>query len=252
MIFYFSSTGNSAYVARIIKKRLDDRCIDMAKALKEGAFDYTLSDNERLGFVFPVYFGGLPTIVERFIKSLRVQTANTYYAYTVLTCGIMTGNAGRLLARALLRQGLTLSAEFAVQCINNDAILVNIPEGEARDDIEYKMQLMTEQAAEAIAERQTGLRHRLKGVFASANSFFMQPVYKIMRQTRHFRLSDTCSGCGLCAQLCPDSAITMDGNKPHWTAKECALCLGCLHRCPQKAINYGKLTQHRTRYKCRL
>ena len=252
MIFYFSSTGNSVYVARTIAKRLDDRSIDMGEALKEGAFDYSLSDNERLGFVFPVYFGGLPTIVERFVKALHVQTANTYYAYVVLTCGIMTGNAGRILARTLLRQGLTLNAEFAVQAIDNNTILMDIPMGQKRDDIEYKMQLMTEQAAESIAERQTGLRHRLKGVFASANSFFMQPVYKVMRQTRHFRLSDACCGCGLCAQLCPDHALAMDGDKPHWTSKECALCLGCLHRCPQKAINYGKLTQHRARYKCRL
>lgn len=54
MIFYFSGTGNSRWVAESLGKRLGDAVEDIADVKIEKE-EYTLPEGEILGFVFPVY-----------------------------------------------------------------------------------------------------------------------------------------------------------------------------------------------------
>lgn len=68
------------------------------------------------------------------------------------------------------------------------------------------------------------------------------------RRTAHFRVEDSCIGCGLCARKCPVQAIRMENGRPVWVQDRCALCLGCLHRCPRFAIQYGKHTKQHGQY----
>ena len=58
MIFYFSGTGNSEYVAKQLAARLGDRLVKMGDAVAHADYDYTLSEGERVGWVFPVYSWG--------------------------------------------------------------------------------------------------------------------------------------------------------------------------------------------------
>ena len=69
MIFYFSGTGNSLYAAQKLHEAEKGELIDMAGALNEKRFEYELSEGEKVGIVFPVYFYGLPTIVAEFMDN---------------------------------------------------------------------------------------------------------------------------------------------------------------------------------------
>ena len=53
MIYYFSGTGNSHYVAEVLSKSLQDtmQSIESAQGIKK---------DEMIGIVTPVYFFGLP------------------------------------------------------------------------------------------------------------------------------------------------------------------------------------------------
>ncbi len=73
MIFYFTGTGNSLYVAKTIGDKLGEQSIDITKAMKEKSFVYRLSSDEKIGFVFPVYFYGVPSIVADFIAELKLN-----------------------------------------------------------------------------------------------------------------------------------------------------------------------------------
>ena len=57
MIFYFSGTGNSKWIAREISAVQHERLISIADEMTnpDAAFQYRLTDNEMIGFVFPVY-----------------------------------------------------------------------------------------------------------------------------------------------------------------------------------------------------
>lgn len=54
MIFYFSGTGNSAWVARQIAKAQQEELLAIAEEINKNK-EYALKDGEKVGFVFPVY-----------------------------------------------------------------------------------------------------------------------------------------------------------------------------------------------------
>ena len=68
MIFYFTGTGNSGFIAEELSKILKDEIISIADLMKKSEnLSFTLKDKESIGFVFPVYAWGPPRMVEDFI-----------------------------------------------------------------------------------------------------------------------------------------------------------------------------------------
>ncbi len=121
MIFYFSGTGNSEYAARKIAGILEDEAVSIAECTRSGRFAFTLADGERLGFVFPVYFYGVPTIVLEFIGRLGLQGHANHYTFAVCTSGGDPAGALPMLRRALARKGtgLGLDAVFELTMPDN-------------------------------------------------------------------------------------------------------------------------------------
>ena len=76
MIFYFTGTGNSGYVAQEIAKATDDKVISISKLMREKAgksraLEYSLADHEPVGIIFPVYAYSAPKMVREFIKNIK-------------------------------------------------------------------------------------------------------------------------------------------------------------------------------------
>ena len=67
------------------------------------------------------------------------------------------------------------------------------------------------------------------------------------RAYRNFAVEEGCTGCGLCAKVCPQKNIRLEGGRPVW-GKTCASCMACIHWCPVQAIQYGKKTKSFGRY----
>ena len=45
-----------------------------------------------------------------------------------------------------------------------------------------------------------------------------------------------CSGCALCAQICPQGAITLIWGNAEIDTRKCNFCYQCVDVCPQRAI----------------
>ena len=71
MIFYFSGTGNSEWAARSLAAMCNDRVFSATEALGRSKV-FCLSEDEALGFVFPVYGWAPPAIIVRLIEKLRL------------------------------------------------------------------------------------------------------------------------------------------------------------------------------------
>ena len=70
-IYYFTSTGNSLYAAKLLAEQLkDSKVVSMVKALASDKF----TDAKRIILVFPVYMYRAPHIVCRFIKKLKTES----------------------------------------------------------------------------------------------------------------------------------------------------------------------------------
>jgi len=59
-----------------------------------------------------------------------------------------------------------------------------------------------------------------------------------------FFASDRCTGCGLCAEHCPNHAIEMRDHgghrRPYWTFR-CESCMRCMGYCPTRAVEANYL-----------
>lgn len=81
MIFYFSATGNSRWIAETIASAVGDIAVDL---LKVDPASYTFTSQDSLGLVFPVYFCAAPDIVSRGLGRLLRSAAACPYTLSGL------------------------------------------------------------------------------------------------------------------------------------------------------------------------
>lgn len=80
-IFYFSGTGGCFATAKRISDELPESSLVPIAAIK----DSYIVDSDAVGFVFPLYYAGLPRIVARFVSNMRF--IKPCYIFAVVGCG---------------------------------------------------------------------------------------------------------------------------------------------------------------------
>jgi uncharacterized Fe-S center protein len=60
---------------------------------------------------------------------------------------------------------------------------------------------------------------------------------RAQHNARPFTVTDRCSGCGTCAEVCPKAAITIEKKKSVIDREVCIGCFECMHVCPDQAID---------------
>jgi hypothetical protein len=77
-------------------------------------------------FIFPVYYFGIPSIVEEFIRRIKFEGTLSKGSYLVLTCGGTTGNALGIFKNLLEERELKLDYIFAVDMPDNYILIYDI------------------------------------------------------------------------------------------------------------------------------
>lgn len=250
MIFYFSGTGNSQYTAKRIAEESEEKLISIAECLNRGQFEFEIQNNERLGFVFPVYFYGVPSIVVEFIKSLRIKNYSAQnFSFVLFTLGGSAGNALNQFKKRLKPTGVKLDSGYSVVMPDNYIIMFNLlTPKEKIDGILQNADIQISKISEKIKSCIKGEFQIQKGAFPKIMTFINYPFYKKARTTKPFYSTDNCNGCGLCERICPSKTINLTDKRPVWNEGKCTQCLACIHRCPKVAIQYGRKTLTRGRY----
>jgi len=246
MIFYFTGTGNSLYVAKKIQEVEGGELIDMVKSLNEKNFNYKIENDEKIGFIFPVYFWGLPTIVSEFMNQLNLKTEKNPFIYTAITCGGHIGNADKDLAKILKSKNLKLNSSYSIKMPSNYIMWSDIANKETIKSIF----ITTEKEIEKLIK---GIKQMKEGYFGEHGSLaIISPIpyriYGIYRGTKKFYVTEKCTSCGQCEKICPSKAIQIQKGIPEWIKRKCSHCTACINRCPSKAIEYGNSTKKRERY----
>lgn len=240
MIFYFSATGNSEFAAKKLAERTDDTAVSIPDAIKNGFPDSGRKDVT--GFVFPVYFWGLPEIIKRFCSMPETKAALGNYVFCVITCGANTGSADKMLSKKL---GRAIDYSYSLRMPDNYVILYDpCTKEKARKFLSH-----SDKELDGVCEDISTLAKGRKGsVQGAAKSLVVPLLYNFFRTTGKFHADQNCTSCGLCANVCPDEAIVIKNGKPEWIKNKCQHCTACINRCPAKAIQYGKNTAERNRY----
>ena len=114
MIFYFSGTGNTKWLASRLANATGERLVSISQAIITGEYDYQLVDDERIGICFPVHGWRPPFIVRDFVKRLNLGGYQDQFCYAFATCGDDVGLAFDYLREDLMSIGVTLDSVYSV------------------------------------------------------------------------------------------------------------------------------------------
>ncbi|MDR3091842.1 MAG: EFR1 family ferrodoxin [Clostridiales bacterium] len=239
IIFYFSGTGNSLFAAREIAKVLGDTKI----APVADNFGADLGGFERIGFVYPIYFGGVPLVVKNFVESLDFSKCPNAYLFAIATRGgipqnglnemnaLLSAQSRELDYGTLLIMGanyiLLYGRMFFTNAANRHAAKVLPKIAAAIRDKEKRPRALPKPGSMSMTERARG---------------------KVHEAARDYTVSGGCVSCSLCAKICPVCNIELKDGKPTFGEK-CEQCMACLQFCPRRAINYKGKTEKRKRYR---
>lgn len=242
MIFYFSGTGNSEHAAKKLLQE-GERLISIAEAVQKERFTFWPWEDENVGFVFPVYFYGLPDMVRTFVRKLNLMRKPAY-TYAVITCGGSIGAAGDLLRELLAEKDIPLRAVYKVKMPDNYVLMYDIPSPAQQKQVLAEAEVRLDAVARDISQRRfTGLP---VSAAAKMKTAAVYPFYDKTRKTAKFHVDETCVSCGKCAANCPDQAIELKDGVPTWVKDKCQHCLRCM-TC--NAISFGKRTVGKPRYR---
>ena len=255
MIFYFSGTGNTRWAANKVAAALDDSVVDMAEEMRrvgcgDTAISYSLVDNERIGFFFPVHGWRPPRLVREFVGRLRINGASGHYCYVVCTAGDTVGEAEGIFEKDLLA-ATGISVDSAVSLIMPESY-VGLPFMDV-DCIEKEKRKKELSGFIKDVERcKKGIRDITVGNWPRINSRVIGAVFagKLITDRPFHVDTDKCIGCGKCAVVCPVEDIMFDDSrKPVWRHNgRCLTCFSCYHHCPVKAIQFGRRTKGKGQY----
>ena len=247
-IFWFSATGNSFKAAQQIAEVSGGR-YELVKITDSLIASSPVIEDREIGIVFPVYGWTLPEPVKDFIRNSDFR--NTEYSFGVITMGGSAGKAGLILKNLLKKRGVELSfldtAAMPDNCIYLFDTASSKGEKHVADFLEKSrksLSVTAEKISRKVHELNIGGNFfglLLTGIAGSL--FTMQ--YKGF--DKKFTVSDACTGCGICRDVCSVSNITIENSRPVFHDK-CVICMGCINWCPVKAIDYRGKTAKRSQY----
>ena len=256
MVLYFSTTGNTEYIAKQIAARLNDQTVDLLPLIREHDYSDIHSDAP---FVIcaPVYVCEMPGFVAEYLKNARLTGCRE--VYFVFTSGGYAGISGPLAGGLIRKKGMRYRG-YAEVVMPQNYIATNLYDEPGDSEIE-RMISESSGAADLIAETiRSGddLKVRHKWLLEYAAIIPANPIWqRLMQPVKPFYATDKCTGCGLCADRCPLKKIHMMPQRtsgkvssyPKWTGRSCAHCMSCIQNCPARAIEYGNITPGKKRYR---
>jgi ferredoxin len=243
-IYYFSGTGNTLWLSKVLAAELGNA--DLAPMSGVDPVEHKLDDQaEKVVLAFPVYCGGIPNAVAKFMAALR---DGDHKIYLLGNSGGFDGAAFYIARKILARRGLSVTAWTSVTMPGNYIPFYGAIKVE-------KQKKLFDRAIAEIKNFAGVIRSGKKrgpGFSFPLYNPAMAMLYKYFIKNLHsadkkFHADAKCKSCGLCVKVCPVSNVRLKNGKPEWLSL-CEQCMACLQWCPEQAIQYGSISLNRKRY----
>lgn len=224
MVFYFTATGNSLYIA----KRLDDNPISIPQINKQSNLCFS---DKSIGIVSPVYCGEIPHIVFDFIKKSKF---NTPYLYMILTYGMDESDSPQFTYNQCRNAGVSFDYINCIKMVDNYLPAFDMNEQKAMDkNIDGQLSAIKE---EIRARKKAIPTATADGIRLHKKVALMNKIFPSVNNGKAIKVTDKCTGCKICTQVCPIGNIAVITDYAQRLNKKCEFCLACVHNCPHNAI----------------
>jgi ferredoxin len=221
MVFYFTGTGNSLYIA----KKIAANPISIPQLIHKDNLSF---EDDEIGIVCPVYGHIPPQIVQNFMKKANFK-AN--YLYMIMTYGNRHGGAAELTNEIARNCGLYFNYINTIVMVDNFLPAFDMNEQKSIDKkVDDQIAKILEDINSRKQEIQTATEHDRQ-----VHEAFLERT-KNRSFANLYQITEDCIGCGTCVKVCPDAFIRIENQKPVWNEGRCQVCMACTHNCPRLAI----------------
>ena len=230
-ILYFSSTGNSLYIAQRVKNALGGQIKYIPNYEGDG------SEFERIILITPIYSYGMPTFVYDLIPRLNKTTE----LIIIQNYGGMVSGADYLVYQYAKEYELNIKAIYVLKMPENFTATFTVPKFYIKSTLKS-----ADSRIDKVINSISSGAYRVPKKCKTKIDVYLKNKSNWHLIGEDFSTTDACVKCGKCVSVCPADNISLNDGKIVFSNK-CVACLGCYHRCPQKAIVY-KQKKKKDRY----
>lgn len=241
IVFYFTGSGNSLYVA----KHLSAQPLSIPQVLQGDQLEF---EADEIGLVFPDYQGKAPSIVQEFAQKVKLKAD---YMFSVITYGLDNCLVTELWEEYAKQYGwhfnyinVVLMQDVYLPMFNQDQqrTLYEQKDEEGQiarvvEDINTRREWIYEISPEAHQRGEMIM-----------NMVSRNPIYPATSQASFTIDRDLCVGCGTCVNVCPKKCYNF-GSRGLQNNGDCTYCMACANNCPQKAIKLPREANANARYR---
>ncbi len=246
VIYYFSGTGNTAFVASEFQENynLKKIIVDLFPIEKletitsQGKYDFLM-----IGF--PIHAFYPPQLVIDFVK--RLPDVKDKPVILFATGGESAGASFNVLERILKKKKYFVISNFLYVMPDN----VNFMFGKDRDKEEHINLAITSTKEKVkndfdllVSGKSKFIKSNiLISIMSNTVKFFFDIGQKNTKK-RWFWDKKECTMCGLCQQVCPTKNITIKKEKGKVIfGNNCMFCTRCYNFCPRNAIHFKSINK---------
>lgn len=244
-IVYFSPSGSTRHVARVMEKRFKELGIEpsMFDLAENGELSQVISEQVRgdscLIVGSPVYVSHAAPPVMKFIAELSAVASASAVPF-VTWGGASSGIALFEMARELQKTGFKILGAAKVMAVHCLMWQLENPLGAGRPNSEDDR--IVEELIDEVNRRLQS--HNPKGIDLSDLAYQKQEIHAEMEKMSleiakvHMPVREVdkelCNQCEICSAVCPTAALAL---VPYPAFGEtCIYCFSCMRNCPEGAI----------------
>ena len=237
-IFYFSATGNTAALAKIMKSTLENKShiVELMK-FEEGWFK-NYNDFDFFIFGTPKHYEYIPLFFLNWIKDNLSKCDKTTDAAIFINGAADLNSGFKKMINILKDKNINVKATKTIKMANNYFL-------PPFDKFDKGQSILSCQAGEKVAEQfamdinngEMKLEKAnviLENMCKNVSYIFGKKTNKMLKK---FSTSSKCNKCGICVRKCPENNISIKNGRIVFEDK-CIVCARCMNICPMNAILY--------------
>lgn len=233
VMFYFSGTGNSRYIAELFGEHMDASCYSIEEDID---FEKLIKSEDIIGFCYPVYMSSVPRIMREFVaRHMKVLKGKKVIIFC--TQLMLSGDGTRKFKMLFPKDHIEViyTEHFFMPNNMNDVLILPITKGKGIERYLVRAKRKMESVCRdirngTVKKRGFSVPARILGL---PQSLLMGATER--RANRAVSIDRDCTHCGLCVKICPMDNFSMDDAGIRHN-HNCTMCYRCINACPERAI----------------